>query len=56
MLDLAPERVFRTLRGVGARQAQAAADSWESMSAKHEAPQEATSLRGLRGRKREAGQ
>jgi hypothetical protein len=31
-LDLAPERVFRTLRGVGQAQARAAAESWARLS------------------------
>src|SRR3954449_12934323 len=32
VLDLAPERVFRTLRGVGQSQARAAAESWAVLS------------------------
>jgi hypothetical protein len=32
VLDLAPERVFRILRGVGEAQARAAAQSWDRLS------------------------
>jgi hypothetical protein len=32
LLDTAPERVFRTLRGVGIVQARAAAQSWRHLS------------------------
>jgi hypothetical protein len=33
LLDLAPVRVFATLRGMGAARARAAADSWRALSA-----------------------